>query len=195
LTADEVTALASVGSLLVISATAIAAFVQLRHLGTKNQLMVLNDFREAFERAEMAAARDALPRVLERLGDAEARREFGASAANPEWLREALPLMRLMETLGTYVVQGMVSRELVCDMWGPVVLSYWNESAPLIAVMRRRVGPALFENWEAIAYLSKRWLDEHRISYPKNLPHMILVDPWAEVDGAAAVAGSTREQE
>jgi hypothetical protein len=180
---------------LVISATAIAAFVQLRHLGTTNQLMVLNDFREAFERPEMAAARDALPRVLERLGDAEARREFGTSAANPEWLREALPLMRLLETLGTYVVQGMVSRELVCDMWGPVVLSCWNESAPLIAVMRRRSGPALFENWEAIAYLSKRWLAENRVSYPKNLSHMKVVDPWAEVDGAAAVAGATHEQE
>ena len=194
MTADEVTALASVGSLVVISATAIAAFVQLRHLGTTNQLMVLNDFREAFERPEIAAARDALPRVLQRLGEAEARREFFTSEAAPEWARDAFPLMRLFETLGTYVIQGMVSRQLVCDLWSPVVLSYWNESVPLIGFMRRRAGPALFENWEALASLSQRWLDENRLSYPKKLPHMNVVDPWAEVDGAATGAGATEKQ-
>jgi hypothetical protein len=47
-------------------------------------------------------------------------------------------------------------------MWSPVVLNTWNESAPLIAVMRRTAGPALFDNFEILAVLSKRWLDEQR---------------------------------
>jgi hypothetical protein len=44
--------------------------------------------------------------------------------------------------------------------WLKLVLRTWTTSAPLIAVMRRTAGPAMFENFEMIAVLSQRWLDE-----------------------------------
>jgi hypothetical protein len=187
LTPDEITALASAGALLVISATAIAAFIQLRHMRTSNQLMVLNGFREAYESPVMATARYALPEVLERLSDPESRRELMA-ATSPEWARQVFPLMRLFETLGTYTNRNIVPRDLVCDLWSPVVVSSWNEYAPLIAIMRRRGGPASFENWEMLAVLSHRWLDEGRESYPKHLPRLDLSDPWAADDGISTEA-------
>jgi hypothetical protein len=191
LTAEDVTALASAGALLVISATAIAAFIQLRHMGTSNQLMVLNGFREAFESPTMATARNALPEVLERLSDPESRRELMVTT-NPQWVRPVLPLMRLLETLGTYANRNIVSKDLVCDMWAPVVVAIWNGCAPLIAVMRRRAGPTLFENWEMLAVLSRRWLDEGREAYPKHLPRMDLCDPWAAEDGISAEADASQ---
>ena len=184
MTAENVTALASLATLLVISATAIAAFIQLRHLRTSNELMVFNGFREAYERPEMAAAREALPGVLERLHDPQSRREL-MEPISPEWVRPTLPLMRLLETIGTYANRKIISRELMCDLWSPVVLSLWTEYAPLIAVMRRRSGPSLFENWEMLAVVSRRWLDENRQCYPKHLPRMVLTDPWADEDGRA----------
>jgi hypothetical protein len=189
MTAEYVTALASVGTLLVIAATALAAFVQLRHLRTSNVLMVLNDFREAYERPEMSAAREALPRVLSRLEDPESRRQVAQAAAAPDWLRTVFPLFRLLEILGAYTNRNVVPRDLLCDMWAPAVLSIWTESVPLIAVLRRKAGPALFENFEMIAVLSQRWLDEKHEVYPRNLPRMNLVDPWAEEDAVSSVGG------
>jgi flagellar motor component MotA len=182
MTAEYITALASVGTLLVIAVTALAAFVQLRHMRTSNVLMVLNDFREAFERPEMSASRDALPQVLARLQDRESRRELSQEKL-PEWALPVGPLLRLFETLGAYTNRNVVPRDLICDMWSPVVLGTWTMSAPLIAVMRRSRGPALFENFEMLAVLSQRWLDEKHEVYPRNLPRMNLADPWAEEDG------------
>ena len=181
-TPEYITEFASVGTLLVITATALAAFVQLRHLRTSNVLMVLNNFREAYEQPEMSAAREALPGVLTRLQDPESRREF-AQADNPDWARTVFPLLRLFETLGTYTNRKVVPWDLVCDMWSPVVVRTWTTCAPLIAVMRRKSGPALFENFEMIAVLSQRWLDEQHEVYPSSLPRMNVVDPWAEEDG------------
>jgi hypothetical protein len=167
---------------------ALAAFVQLRHLRTSNVLMVLNDFREAYERPEMVAAREALPEVVARLQDPDARREF-AQAETPAWARHVFPLLRLLETLGSYTNRKVVPRDLVCDMWSPVVLGTWIESEPLIAVMRRTGGPAMFENFEMIAVLSQRWLDERHEVYPATLPRMKLVDAWADEDGISRPSG------
>jgi len=192
MTAEYVTAFASVGTLVVIAATALAAFVQLRHLRTNNVLMVLNDFREAYERPEMLAANEALPKVLARLEDPESRRELAESTVSPDWVRSVFPLLRLLETLGSYTNRNVVPRDLVCDMWAPVVLAIWTESAPLIAVMRRTAGPSLFENFELIAVLSRRWLDKRQAVYPRSLPRMNLVDPWAEEDGISRPAAQER---
>jgi len=188
MTAELITAFASVGTLLVIAATALAAFVQLRHLRTNNVLMVLNDFREAYERPEMAAAQEAMPEVLTRLEDPEARRQLARATVSPEWARSVFPLLRLFETLGSYTNRNVVPRDLVCDMWSPVVLSVWTQIAPLVAVMRRRAGPSLFENFEMIAVLSQRWLNEKHEVYPRNLPRMHLIDAWAEEDGMSLSA-------
>jgi hypothetical protein len=197
MTAEYVTALASVGTLLVIAASALAAFVQLRHLRTNNVLMVLNDFREAYERPEMQAALKAIPGVVARLEDPESRRALVRGTAPPEWVRPVFPLLRLFELLGSYTNRDVVPRDLVCDTWSPAVLSIWTEISPLIAVMRRTAGPALFENFEMIAVISQRWLAENRAVYPTNLPRMKLIDPWAEEDaagGSADPSGIGREE-
>ena len=192
MTAEYVTAFASVGTLVVIAATALAAFVQLRHLRTNNVLMVLNDFREAYERPEMLAASEALSKAVTRLEDPESRRQLAQSTVSPDWVRSVFPLLRLLETLGSYTNRNVVPRDLVCDMWSPVVLGIWTESAPLIAVMRRTAGPSLFENFELIAVLSRRWLDKGQAVYPRSLPRMNLIDPWAEEDGISRPAAQER---
>jgi hypothetical protein len=140
----------------------------------------------------MLAANEALPKVLARLEDPESRRELAESTVSPDWVRSVFPLLRLLETLGSYTNRNVVPRDLVCDMWAPVVLAIWTESAPLIAVMRRTAGPSLFENFELIAVLSRRWLDKRQAVYPRSLPRMNLVDPWAEEDGISRPAAQER---
>jgi hypothetical protein len=98
------------------------------------------------------------------------------------WVRPVLPMMRLMEVLGNYTSRKIVPPDLVCDQWAPVIVAWWRDFAPIIAVMRRSAGPSLYEHWEAIAVMSERWLAEERQTYPKHLPRIGLVDPWAAED-------------
>jgi hypothetical protein len=183
MTPEVLTALASVGTLVVITATAIAGFVQLRHLGASNQIETLNAFRDAFESLEIRNLADAMLEIRERLNDPQSRAELQGRI--PPWVRPAMPALRLFEILGIYVRQGIVSKRVVCDMWSPVIAGDWDMLEPLIVVMRRRSGNTLFENFELIAYYSKQWLANDVSTYPKRVPRVATVDPWAAIDAEA----------
>ena len=186
MTPELLTALASIGTFVVITATAIAAFVQLRHLGASNQLEALNEFRQNFESSEVQAARTALPQIQELLKDQSHRLELEQGRA-PEWAQTVMPAFRLFEVLGLYVKHGIVSRDFVCDLWAPVVIGYWEDFAPLIVVMRRLDTDAFLENFDMLAYLCRRWLEVNRSAYPKGMPRIAPPDPWAAEDDAARV--------
>jgi hypothetical protein len=177
--AEEISAWASVGTLVVILVSALAAFVQLRHMSVLNGLTVLNEFSKEYERVE-GAATAALPVIEEHLEDFDARMTLAAGGAVPEWARPAMPLIRLFEILGNYTNRNIVPPDLVMDMWAPVVLHWWEDFAPFIAVMRRLNGPTMLENWEAIAVRARSTLESDRSSYPKRLPRIGIVDPWPD---------------
>lgn len=187
MTSALINALANVGTFVVIAASAVAAFVQLKHLRSSYQLEALNDFRVAFESPLMQASRAALPLVKERLTDHASRLELQDTI--PEWLEPALPILRLFEVLGLYVQRGIVSSDLVCDLWAPIVVSFWEDRAPLIVVMRRMRGETLYENFEMLACICKDWLAAERSTYPKRMRRIAPPDPWAAEDAAASVAG------
>jgi hypothetical protein len=191
MTPDLLTAIASIGTLLVITATAIAGFVQLRHLQASNQIETLAEFRAAFETPEIQGAPEAMRAIRERLNDPESRAELLRDDL-PVWMRPVMPALRLFEILGVYVRQGIVSERIVCDMWSPVILSSWEEFEPLIAVMRRTRGRSLFENFELIAFYSKRWISNETSTYPKNVPRLRLEDPWSAIDGQSDAGNSSR---
>jgi hypothetical protein len=184
MTPDLLTAIASVGTLLVITATAIAGFVQLRHLQASNQIETLAEFRAAFESPVIQGTPEAMRAIRERLNDPESRAALLRDDL-PAWLRPVMPALRLFEILGVYVRQGIVTERIVCDMWSPVILSSWEEFEPLVAVMRRTRGNSLFENFELIAFYSKRWIANETSTYPKNVPRLGLTDPWAAIDAQA----------
>ncbi len=179
MSAEEISAWASVGTLVVILVSALAAFVQLRHMSVLNGLTVLNEFSKEYERVE-GAATAALPVIEEHLEDFDARMTLAAGGAVPEWARPAMPLIRLFEILGNYTNRNIVPPDLVMDMWAPVVLHWWEDFAPFIAVMRRLNGPTMLENWEAIAVRARSTLESDRSSYPKRLPRIGIVDPWPD---------------
>lgn len=179
MSAEEISAWASVGTLVVILVSALAAFVQLRHMSVLNGLTVLNEFSKEYERVE-GAATAALPVIEEHLEDFDARMTLAAGGAVPEWARPAMPLIRLFEILGNYTNRNIVPPDLVMDMWAPVVLHWWEDFAPFIAVMRRVNGPTMLENWEAIAVRARSTLESDRSSYPKRLPRIGIVDPWPD---------------
>ncbi len=179
MSAEEISAWASVGTFVVILVSALAAFVQLRHMSVLNGLTVLNEFSKEYERVEGAAVA-ALPVIAEHLEHLDARLALAAGKAIPDWARPAMPLVRLFEELGSYTNHDIVPHDLVTDMWAPVVLRWWEDLTPFIAVVRRSHGSTMLENWEAIVVRSKTTLDKQRSSYPKRLPRIGIVDPWPD---------------
>jgi len=175
------TAFASMGTLIVIAATAVAAIIQLHHLRGSNQIIALNEFRESFESSELAHARDAVFELDEKLKDPAFRRSL-EDARPPESLGPVHYVGRLMELLGSYVKHGIVSKDIVLDLWAIVITTFWTRIAPTIVVMRRTTGPALYENFEMLACLAQRWLAKNAATYPKNLPRTAPPDRWAEED-------------
>jgi hypothetical protein len=176
------TTIASVGTFVVITATAIAAVVQLIHIRSSNQIAILTDFRKETEDPEFRAAVDFIESINAKLEDPAFRALFARDPL-PASLWGYLRVARLYENLGGFVKRGMLDADLVCDLWGPVVLMAWERTARATVVARRARGQAMLENFEYLALVAQRYLASHVTAYPKNAPHIAPEDPWAEEDG------------
>ncbi|MBV8222011.1 MAG: hypothetical protein JO293_01505 [Candidatus Eremiobacteraeota bacterium] len=175
--------IAAVGTFVVITATAIAAVIQLRHMRSSNQITILNDFRIATEDPEFRAAMQFIFTLPHKLDDAGFRAMLESDPV-PVELYPINRVGRLYELFGFYVNRGILDADMVCDLWAPVVLGAWERMADAIVVMRRTRGPELLENFEYLALLSVRYLERSQSVYPKNLPRIAPADRWAAQDAA-----------
>lgn len=174
---------ASIGTFLVITATAIAAIVQLRHLRTSNQLAGLLNILGRSEDPIFAEWRDATRKLVrENLPDQEFRRSIEEGTYNrrdASWNH----LYNWYDYVGSLVKQGLVPEEAVMDVYSQVLVGDWETGKELIAVARRRSGAGTWENYEYLVWLSKRWLEFHEGSqYPRHAARLPIVDPWLEED-------------
>jgi hypothetical protein len=176
--------IASVGTFVVIAATAIAAVVQLRHMRASNQITILNDFRTAIENPDFRPATDLIRTLPTRMQEREFRAALSQNPLPPQ-LQPLSRILRLYESLGAYVNRGMLAEDMVCDLWAPVVLTVWNLTADTIVVMRRTRGPELFENFEYLALVSQRYLNRNPSVYPKDAPRIAPADKWAGEDAGS----------
>jgi hypothetical protein len=186
LSLEIITAVAAVGTFLVIAATAFAAFVQLRHLSGSNSITALTESREVLESAEFDAAQRfvafALPDLIK---DPEVRRRLTESPIGED-LRSVTVVGNVLESLGSFVRHGIVDRQIVVSLWSEVVVRNWEALAPAVAIMRRSGGPALWEQFEYLARVSKDWLDSHpQGDYPPGVAHMPITDVWLDADRVA----------
>jgi hypothetical protein len=177
-------AVASTATFAVLATTAIVAVIQLHHIRGSNQVTALNEFREALESPQYRAAVIVALDLAKRINDPVVRRDLEADTF-PEWLQPMAYLLRLFETLGTYVKQGIVSQRIVFDLWQSPFVDNWERLAPAIVVMRRKEGPAFMENFEMLACLAARWKQRNPTRYPKHLPRIAPQDRWLEEDRAA----------
>ena len=184
---ELLTAVASIGTFVVIAATAVAAFVQLRHVRGSNAIAALTECREVLESEEFQSARRFVQNVLpDMLNDEIVRRELEL-APLPERLEPLNIVGNFFESLGAFVRHGIIDKEIACSLWSAVVLDNWERLAPALAIMRRKAGASLWENFEYLSSISKDWLDRHQDGdYPPDARHMPVVDVWLEADNAAS---------
>lgn len=173
MTSENISAIASVATFIVIAATAIAAIIQLRHLRQSNQLDAL-----------LAMLRMPYDPVLhEAFGFIEA--ELPALLKDPDFMRllDEIPINRKVhkelwvldyyERVGAYLKANLIDAPVYLDSSSPE--RYWNALKPIIKRMRARSGPWVYENFEYLVYLARRWDDQHPGgNYPRAAPRLSL---------------------
>ena len=183
---EWLTAIGTVGTFVVIAASAAAALFQLRHMRGSNQIVALTEVRETIESANFQAAELFVSQLAERFEDPQVREGLLAPYFPPEF-QPVRHMGNFFETFGVFVKNGIIDSYLACDLWAGVVARNWEALRPVVASRRARTqNPALWENFEYLAAISTKFMDAHQSgTLPKNAPRMPLPEPWPEAQPRA----------
>lgn len=171
---DWVTALSTLGTLIVIAASAIAGLIQLRHMRGSNQIAALTEFRETMESDRFQAAQAFVSYDLpRRLQDPVERVKMTTIPFRDEYMAIST-VANMYEALGGLVKSGVIDRDVACDVVALIVVRSWDAMLPVTTYLRHNLGTrALWENFEYLALLSKRFIAEHPDgAYPPNAPRL-----------------------
>lgn len=193
--AETLTAWASVGTLFIFGASAIAAVVQLHHMRVGNQLRALlsleRDFAEPALQSALRYVQEDLP---VRLRDAAYRREletigFVETTSHPE-----LIVCNWFNKIGTLLKHRMVSEKTFMDLFARLIVHCWKLTSPAIAVMRRSRGDFQYHDFEYLAMRARAWLERNpRGIFPLSSKRAALEDPWIGADRVSTAPRDTAE--
>jgi hypothetical protein len=186
---ELVNTLATLGTFLVIAATAIAALIQLRHARSSNQIEALAEFREGTQDPEMwLAERFVLHDLSEKLKDPDFRYQLinqGAMTVETQAMwSDVRRVANFFENMGALVKNGLADKSMVLDIFSTLVLSLWERLTPVVAIRRLARGDnAIWENLEYLAVLSQDWEARYpNGTYPPGTRRLELQYPWLEAD-------------
>jgi hypothetical protein len=151
---------AAVGTFVVITASAIAALAQLRHLRTSNQLSGL---MSVFSMLQDLSVRELVNYVRHDLAEQMKDDEFRASLLEIPIDRRKHPefyLCDMYNHIGSFVRSGLIDEDTYLQTdWFNVIL-YWGLLAEVIRISRTN-RPHIFENFEYLASRAKTWQERH----------------------------------
>jgi hypothetical protein len=196
---ELVSVLASVGTFIVIAATAIAAVIQLRHMRNSNQLEGLLNVLARVENASfnhwVTEAQQQLPQML---ADPRYRQSVLDNTYNRDvsWLN----LANSYEWVGSLVKNRLIPEDSFMDVYSGRVLHAWSIMEPMAALIRSRPhsgGKGIWENFEYLAVRAEDWARKHAGgTYPKRARRMDLsrystsIYPSNTSDGATSEAAN-----
>jgi hypothetical protein len=187
---ELVNTITTFGTFLVISGTAIAAIVQLRHARSSNQIETLAELRQEAASSEMTAAlRFVRFELSSKLNDPAFRYQM----ANPKALTEENALLRVYisrvanyyDGMGALVRSRLADKNLLFDGSSTALaLIMWKQLGPAIALARQSLGdPSLYENFEYLVVLAEDWKAAHpNGTYPAGVRRIDMRYPWSEAD-------------
>jgi hypothetical protein len=174
---ESINTLAAVGTFLVIAATATAALIQLRHLQASNQLQAMLNLNEMWDddmiRAASHYVRTELP---QRLKDPDYVRSL--ETASQDWsIHPEVRIMTWWEQVGTMVKHGFIQGDPFLDLASQVVSDDWDRLGVPIALMRRKRGATLWENFEYLAARGREFMRRHpHGTFPPRMQRLPLPD-------------------
>ncbi len=168
---EALTAFAAIGTLAVISTTAIAALIQLRHLRASNQLAALLAILEQWKDPQLQEYISFVRRDLaERMKDPQFRADYGHADRH---VHLELHVCDWWEQIGSFLKYGLIDEAALMDTTSWQVSTMWELVWPSVKLMREVNGPSVYENFEYIAVRGKLWMRAHPAgSYPKSVPRM-----------------------
>ncbi|MBV8170609.1 MAG: hypothetical protein JO219_01625 [Candidatus Eremiobacteraeota bacterium] len=179
---EEISALSTFATLLVIAASAIAAVIQLRHMRSSNTIVGFTGF---MDRWASPAAREIANHVfngdLERKLEDPAYRQMLRSGRIDPIAHPEIQYLDFWESLGMLVKLGYFQEDAVMESGGPVAVRAWQHCMPLIAILRGVRGPTAYDNFEYLVSRSILWEERHPGGiFPSNTPHLPVIDPYPE---------------
>lgn len=171
---------AALGTFVVITATAIAAAVQLSHLRQSNQLQAVLALRSERTPELLAAFEYVATRLSERLKDPAYRAELQHFAPSREAHPE-LVLADYFEHVGTYLKRGLIAENVYFEIASPE--RYWTLVEPAIAIYRRDRDASCFENFEYLVVRAQEYDKKTGGgTYPKGERRLHLTDAYLDSD-------------
>ena len=177
---------ASVGTFIVIAATAIAAVFQLRHMRSANQVAAIQTFAANYEGPEL---RDAFhfvrAELAERLQDPAFRREL-RSGITDRMKHPELTICNFLDQWGFYYRNGVIDRESFLRINAALIVKFWERLEPVVALFADpQKGNVSFQEFEYLTVQARCWVERHPDGdYPKGALRIPLVDRWQAEDSA-----------
>ncbi len=179
---ELVNTIAALSTTAVITATAVAALAQLRHLRAGNQISGFLTLRTMLD----DDAHQRALAILQREGDlaqdagfrAYAAAVFAGTASDHERFRELRAAVSMLgnsfEVMGTLVRNGVVDRRMFLEQYCGTISGMWRRLEHYIAMERQiQHDDGIWEDFEYLAALSKAFLIEHPSVYPHGLARML----------------------
>lgn len=163
MSAEWLTAIGTIGTFVVIAASAVAALLQLRHMRSGNAISLLTAYNTEFDTTEFQLAfdyvRSKLPlRLMEEAVLAEL-------AQAPPFLGEYAAIRTIanfFEDMGAFVLTGLLDKHIVCTLYSENVTSAWKSISPVAALIRYKIeSPQIWENFEYLALLASRFIEQY----------------------------------
>jgi hypothetical protein len=171
------TTFAAVGTFVVITITAVAAFIQLHHLRASNQLSAM---LKLLELEQSPALEERFHFVRTQLAAKMKDPEFLASLDDTPVDRTLHPerhVIAWFEHIGAWMKNGLIEEQTYLEYASPIITRYWKLLAPTVQRIRRTREPWLLGDFEYLAARARLWLVRHPAgNYAKGTPRMGLVD-------------------
>ncbi len=186
---ELINAAASLVTVTVVGATALAALIQLRHLRAANQINALLAVNKKLDSREFTDALTTMNSDLETaLADPKFRDyEIAIRQRVPppnvdkpcaDMHHACILVGNTFELMGSLVKNGVVDQAIMVDQYCGVALGAWKRLADYTAFGREAGDPNGWEYFEYLAVLSEDWLRAHPSSYPKGIRRYPLHNPW-----------------
>jgi hypothetical protein len=177
---EVVNTAATIATLVVLTAGAIAASVQLAHMRASNQLQAFIDIFNRAQSPQMLQLFDAvanLPESIERNPDYLNNIATGAQPLHDS----PLLLAFWFDEVGIALRQRLISPEIIFQVGGSAYTAVrsWKTMLPLIDAVRTRA-PSAFLHFEYVAVRAQQWIQSHpQGDYPSDTPR------WSQISNSA----------
>ncbi len=180
---EELSAISTFLTLIVIAATAIAAVLQLRHMRAGNAIVGFLGMMDRWAGSDGRQLQNYVfgGELARRLNDAEYCKGYEALQID-RTTRPEVAYLDFWESLGMFVKLSYFPEDAVFESGGPTAILAWEVLKPVIARIRRRRGPTAYDNFEYLVSRALIWEAKHPGGYfPHNTPRLPVEESGTHV--------------